>query len=114
AYFVQSLNLRVAAPLYLAGLFVTCMFCHGELAHSKPDPAHLTRFYLMISLGGALGAVLVAIIAPLVLPGYFELGITLLVLAFVAAMRLQRVAMWVGIGVAGVTSVLVVQGMYTY
>jgi len=114
AYYVPSLDLGVAAPLYLIGLFVTCMFCHGELAHAKPDPAHLTRFYLMISLGGALGAVLVAIVAPLVLPGYFELGITLLVLAIVAAMRLQRVALWAGIAVATVTSVLVVQGMYGY
>ena len=68
----------------------------------------------MISLGGALGAVLVAIVAPLVLPGYFELGITLLVLAMLAAMRLQRVALWAGIAVAAVTSVLVVQGMYGY
>src|SRR5439155_1252319 len=65
AYFVPSLNLAVAAPLYLAGLFAVCMFCHGELARAKPDPAHLTRFYLMISLGGALGAALVAIVAPL-------------------------------------------------
>ncbi len=114
ANYVPSLDLRVAAPLYLVGLFVTCMFCHGELARSKPDPAHLTRFYLMISLGGALGAVLVAIVAPLVLPGYFELGITLLVLAMIVALRLQRVALWAGIAVAAVTSVLVVQGMYGY
>jgi SAM-dependent methyltransferase len=114
AYYVPSLDLRVAAPLYLVGLFVTCMFCHGELAHAKPDPAHLTRFYLMISLGGALGAVLVAIVAPLVLPGYFELGITLLVLGVVVAMRLQRTALWVGVAVALATSVLVVQGMYGY
>ena len=114
AYYVPSLDLRVAAPLYLVGMFVTCMFCHGELAHAKPDPAHLTRFYLMISLGGALGAVLVAIVAPLVLPGYFELGITLVVLAMVAAMRLQRAALWAGIAVAAMTSVLVVQGMYGY
>ncbi|HTM61322.1 MAG TPA: fused MFS/spermidine synthase [Burkholderiales bacterium] len=114
AYYVPSLDLRVAAPLYLVGLFVTCMFCHGELARTKPDPAHLTRFYLMISLGGALGAVLVAIVAPLVLPGYFELGITLLVLGVVVAMRLQRTALWVGVAVALATSVLVVQGMYGY
>ncbi|MGQ0654797.1 MAG: hypothetical protein ACT4P4_21455, partial [Betaproteobacteria bacterium] len=80
AYYVASLDLRVAAPMYLAGLFVACMFCHGELFRSRPDPAHLTRFYLMISLGGALGAVLVAIVAPLVLSGYFELGIALLLL----------------------------------
>ena len=56
---IPSLDLRLAAPLYLVGLFVACMVCHGELARLKPDPAHLTRFYLMISLGGALGAVLV-------------------------------------------------------
>jgi len=114
AYYVPSLDLRVAAPLYLIGLFVTCMFCHGELAHTKPDPAHLTRFYLMISLGGAIGAVLVAIVAPLVLPGYFELGITLLVLGLVVAMRLRRAALWAGVAVALATSVLVVQGMYGY
>jgi len=114
AYYVPSLDLRVAAPLYLIGLFVTCMFCHGELAHTKPDPAHLTRFYLMISLGGAIGAVLVAIVAPLVLPGYFELGITLLVLGLVVAMRLRRAALWAGVAVALATSVLVVQAMYGY
>src|SRR4029077_3647339 len=113
-YYVPSLDLRVAGPLYLVGLFVTCMFCHGELVRSKPDPAHLTRFYLMISVGGALGAVLIAIIAPLVLPGYFELGLTLLVLAFVAAMRLRRASLLGGIVVAAATSVLVVQGMVSY
>jgi SAM-dependent methyltransferase len=114
AYYVPSLDLRVAAPLYLVGLFFTCMFCHGELARAKPDPAHLTRFYLMISLGGALGAVLVAIVAPLVLPGYFELGITLLVLSVVVAMRLQRPALWGGVAVAVATTVFVAHGMYGY
>ena len=114
AYYVPSLDLRVAAPLYLVGMFVTCMFCHGELARSKPDPAHLTRFYLMISLGGALGAVLIAIVAPLVLPGYFELGITLLVLAFIAAMRLRHASLLGGIAVAAATGALVVQGMLSY
>src|SRR5207247_3658684 len=49
AYYVPSLDLRVAAPVFLVGPFFTCMFCHGELARAKPDPAHLTRFYLLIS-----------------------------------------------------------------
>ena len=114
AYYVPSLQLRVAAPLYLAGLFVACMFCHGELARTKPDPARLTRFYLMISLGGALGAVLVAIVAPLTLPGYFELGIALLALAIVVAMRLQRLALWAGVAVVSATAVFVVKGGYDY
>jgi MFS family permease len=87
AYAVPSLDLQLAAPLYLVGLFVACMVCHGELARLKPDPAHLTRFYLMISLGGALGAVLVAIVAPLALAGYFELGIALVALGAILVLR---------------------------
>jgi hypothetical protein len=96
AYYVPSLELRIAAPLFMAGLFVACMFCHGELYRSRPDPAHLTRFYLMMSLGGALGAVLVAIVAPLVLSGYFELGIALVLLALLALSRVRGVSMWSG------------------
>ncbi|HWI36794.1 MAG TPA: fused MFS/spermidine synthase [Burkholderiales bacterium] len=106
AYHIPSLHLRIAAPLFLGGLFIACMFCHGELARSKPDPAHLTRFYLMISLGGALGAVLVAIVAPLTLPGYFEIGIALAVLSVIVALRLRSRAMVGGIAVAVATFVL--------
>ena len=114
AWYVPSLELRVAAPLYVVGLFVSCMFCHGELARLKPDPSHLTRFYLMISLGGALGAVLVAIIAPLALPGYFELGIALVLLALVLLFRLNGAALWGGAAVALATLVLVVRAAYEY
>ena len=48
----------------LAGLFVCCMCCHGELVHRKPDPRYLTGFYVMVSLGGAIGGVFVGLIAP--------------------------------------------------
>ncbi len=85
AWQAESLNLRIALPLYLGGLFVACLFCHGELARSKPEPAHLTRFYLMLSLGGAVGSVLVALVAPAVLSGYFELHIALVVLVALVA-----------------------------
>ncbi|HVM50999.1 MAG TPA: fused MFS/spermidine synthase [Candidatus Acidoferrum sp.] len=59
--------------VYCGGLFICCMVCHGELYRLKPDPVHLTRFYLMIAAGGALGGVLVAVAAPLVFTDYFEL-----------------------------------------
>jgi hypothetical protein len=114
AWYVPSLELRVAAPLYVVGLFVSCMFCHGELARLKPEPARLTRFYLMISLGGALGAVLVAIVAPLTLPGYFELGIALVLLALVLLLRLNGRALWSGAAVALATLVLVVRAGQDY
>jgi SAM-dependent methyltransferase len=114
AWYVTSLNLSVAAPLYLAGLFFACMFCHGELSRARPDPAHLTRFYLMISLGGALGAVAVAIVAPLVLAGYFELGIALLVLGVVVALRLERRAALAGVALVAVTGVLIALSVRSY
>ena len=114
AYYIPSLDLRVAAPLYMVGMFVACMVCHGELARLKPDPAHLTRFYLMMSLGGALGAVLVAVIAPLVLRGYFELGIALVLLAGLFALRVRGVAKWGVLAVLGATTVLVVRGAGDY
>ena len=114
AYYIPSLDLLVAAPLYLVGLFVSCMVCHGELARLKPDPAHLTRFYLMMSLGGALGAVLVAIVAPLALPGYFELGIALVALAAVFAIRVRGLAGWGMLAVLTATLVLVLRGALQY
>ena len=112
AYAIPSLDLRLAAPLYLLGLFDACMVCHGELARLKPDPTHLTRFYLMISLGGALGAVLVAIVAPLVLAGYFELGIALIALG--AVLILVKRIRWVGVAVTAVSAVFVVRGVQEY
>src|SRR5262249_2389528 len=60
-------------PLYSATLFVACMVCHGELSRSKPHPRYLTGFYLMVALGGAVGGVLVGLIAPAVFNDLYEL-----------------------------------------
>ncbi len=72
-----GLPFKLQIVLFCVGLFVCCMFCHGELVRLKPDPAHLTLFYLMISLGSALGAVFVALLAPHVFTWYYELEIAL-------------------------------------
>ncbi len=60
------------------------MFLHGELAQTRPTPRYLTRFYLMLSLGGALGGISVGLIAPRVLPAYYELGIGFVIAALLA------------------------------
>jgi hypothetical protein len=74
----------VAIPIFSAGLFVACMFCHGELSMRKPDRGHLTTFYLMIALGGALGAVFVGLIAPAVFSGIYELPVSLFFVSAIA------------------------------
>jgi len=80
-------NLTVQLGVYLTGLFITCVFCHGELYRLRPEAARLTLFYLTVSLGGALGGILVAIVAPLVFNAYYELGFALAVAAALAAAR---------------------------
>lgn len=70
-------DLAILIPLFACGLAICCMVCHGELARLRPAHRHLTSFYLMISLGGALGGVLVGLIAPHFFNGYFELQMAL-------------------------------------
>jgi len=54
-------------PAHLLFLAVTAYVAHGELARGRPAPEHLTAYYLWISLGGALGGVLIALITPLLM-----------------------------------------------
>jgi spermidine synthase len=114
AWLIPSLDLISAASVFFGGLFVACMFCHGELALMKPDPRWLTRFYLMLSLGGALGAVLIAIVAPLVLPGYFEVNIALVLLALTMSLRLRGAWRLFGLAVFAVTTFFAVRGAQEY
>jgi hypothetical protein len=62
-------------------LFVFCMVCHGELVRRRPPVRHLTLFYLMLSIGGALGGSFVGLLAPALFNAYFELPIGLFLCA---------------------------------
>jgi hypothetical protein len=88
AYAIYDIQLSdaiaVSLPLFCGALFIGCMFCHGELNGLKPPSTHLTSFYLMIALGGALGAVFVGLIAPLIFSGTYELPVAMLVIAALA------------------------------
>lgn len=63
--------------LFCLGLFVCCMFCHGELVRLKPDPSLLTSFYFLSSLGSVAGAAFVAMVAPQIFSGFYELHVAL-------------------------------------
>ncbi|HEX2198940.1 MAG TPA: fused MFS/spermidine synthase [Burkholderiales bacterium] len=80
-------NLPLQLAIFLPGLFLACLFCHGELYRMRPPPRQLTAFYLIVSAGGALGGLLVAVVAPLAFNAYYELGIGLVVLGLLAALR---------------------------
>jgi spermidine synthase len=75
----HGLSLIWRSVTYLAVFFVCCMVCHGEVARLKPGPSHLTAFYLMLAIGGALGGIFVAVVAPLVFDNYYELPLGLVI-----------------------------------
>ncbi len=77
-------------PLYSATLFAACMVCHGELARSKPHPRYLTGFYLMLALGGALGGVLVGLVAPNVFDDLYELPLGMFAVCLLVFAALYR------------------------
>ncbi len=75
--------------LHLATLFVVALVCHGELARSRPPITHLTIFYLLMSVGGALGGIFNALIAPVAFNGLVEYQLVL-VLAVLILPRLKE------------------------
>ncbi len=68
--------------LHLGFFFLAAMHCHGRLADDRPDSVGLTEYYLLISVGGALGGLFNALLAPLLFTRVLEypLGILLLCL----------------------------------
>ncbi len=80
------LPIAVQIAVYSLTLFVCAMACHGELTLSRPDPSHLTYFYLAIAAGGALGGTVVALGAPALFTSYLEfpLGLTFCCLLILA------------------------------
>ncbi len=84
AVLYQKHNLSIQKQIggHALVLFVCCMICHGELYRLKPHPRYLTNFYLMISIGGALGGLFVAVVAPLIFIDYYEFQFGLLACGF--------------------------------
>ena len=66
-------GLWVLVPLHLITLFVVSLLCHGELASSRPTADRLTEFYyLWIGIGGVLGGIFNALVAPAIFSDVVE------------------------------------------
>jgi hypothetical protein len=114
-----NLHIRTFVPLLAVSLFVCCMVCHGEIARSRPAPKHLTFFYLMVSIGGALGGLFVALLAPRIFKTYLEMPLAMMLLAALLAAWLWKEASkpWMKAGLASaalaLTAYLAVQEVRT-
>ena len=83
SYFIFA-PFKLLLPVFCIGMFVGCMVCHGELARMVPDPRYLTRYYLAIAVGGALGGIFVGVAAPLFFRTTFELPLGISACAILA------------------------------
>ncbi|MGH6747502.1 spermidine synthase [Novosphingobium sp.] len=86
-----------SGTLWIAGGACLMLFCiavslHKRLYDLRPGPAQLTRFYLVMSAGGALGGLFTALVAPLVFDWAWEHP--LLVLAAAMLMPLEPLLRW--------------------
>jgi hypothetical protein len=89
--------LALVIPPHLLTFFVAAMVCHGELARDRPGPRHLTEFYLWLSVGGVLGGIFTALVAPLVFTRVAEYPLMLVLACVLAAgpdLRRQGRAGW--------------------
>jgi len=87
---LHELLFRQQIELFAGALFICCMTCHGELARIKPAARFLTGFYLMISVGGAIGGLFVAFIAPRVFNALYEFPIAIVCCALAVLLVYYR------------------------
>jgi spermidine synthase len=73
----------IVIPLHLLVFGVIALACHGELAQDRPTPSRLTEFYFWISLGGMLGGLFNALLAPVLFTSIVEYPLVLIVACLV-------------------------------
>lgn len=71
--------------VHYANFFCAALLAHTQLADDRPAPSELTRYFLLLAIGGALGGVANALIAPVIFDAVLEYPLVL-----VAALLLRR------------------------
>jgi SAM-dependent methyltransferase len=70
-------HFRWVLSIHMAALLTACWALHRRLYETRPETSHLTNFYIAIALGGALGGIFNAIVAPLIFSGFAEYPLAL-------------------------------------
>lgn len=87
----ERIPLAVRIAILLLALFAIAVACHFEVYRNRPHPRQLTGFYLALSVGGVLGGIFSALIAPLVFDWTYEYPLLLLAAAATLLPRIPLV-----------------------
>jgi hypothetical protein len=77
-FMIPTPPLRLAVPAHYLAFFCTAVVCHGMLAARRPAATQITEFYFCLSLGGALGGVFNALLAPILFSATYEYPLALI------------------------------------
>lgn len=80
----EGLDIQWMILLNLAALFAGALTCHAGLAATRPSTARLTEYYLLLALGGVLGGILNALVAPVVFSAVWEYPLAMLAVVTLA------------------------------
>jgi SAM-dependent methyltransferase len=81
-------------PVHLVTFFLTALMCHQQLVARRPDPAHLTDFYLAMSLGGVVGGGFNAFVAPVIFDNVWEYPLVLALSVLARPSAERRMTPW--------------------
>ncbi len=77
----QAVAIELAIGLNVAVFFLLALYCHTTLRDDRPPEGRLTQFYLWLAVGGAVGGMFNALIAPQIFPLVIEYPLALTVAA---------------------------------
>jgi hypothetical protein len=89
---IVPLAIAVGGPLFILAIYTLVL--HGELFRLRPPARYLTAFYLYLSAGGALGGLLAAVVAPLLLPLPHEFHLAIVLTTGLVLVRWWRGGDW--------------------
>jgi predicted O-methyltransferase YrrM len=77
----------IGIAFFLIEMFLACLYCHFEAYALRPRATkELTTFYLIFATGGAIGSFLIGIAFPLLFSSNYDVAISFLATAMVAAL----------------------------
>jgi hypothetical protein len=80
--FLHPVHSAWSLLLHLVTFFVAALVCHWQLAADRPASRHLTDFYLWLAVGGALGGIFNALVAPVLFSRLVEYPYVLFLACF--------------------------------
>lgn len=82
----RGVPISVSVPLAVGAFGAVALWCHMRLAVGRPTPDRLTEYWLLVSFGGLIGGITVALVAPLVFDRVLEYPLLLVVVVAVMAL----------------------------